>query len=93
MALLASFGMLYPNHTVYILFLPVPAKFAYFTIYVLFDVRLLGYAAYDFFSINNGLSRTDHVGHLGGLLYGVCFILKFVDFQIAFTCFRYLRRF
>ena len=63
MSMLGVFGMLFPEATVYLLFIPVPARFA-----------VLGYAAYDYFMLNSQRSGTDHIGHLGGLAFGLSYV-------------------
>jgi membrane associated rhomboid family serine protease len=59
--LLLAFGMLFPNHTIYLFFaLPLPAKYAV----IIFGVLEL------LFLMTNALPGISHIGHLGGLLFG-----------------------
>lgn len=65
MSMLTTFALLRPNHTILLMFIPVPAKLAVF-----------GYAAYDFYMASGrNRSRTDHIGHLGGAAFGLGYTL------------------
>ena len=66
--LLLAFGMLFPNIPLQILFVPIPIKAKYFVI---------GYGAIELISgiINRQGDNVAHFAHLGGMLFGIIFIL------------------
>lgn len=65
--LLAAFGMLYPNQTIYLLFPPIPMKAKYF---------VLGYGAIELYLGVTGRSPgIAHFAHLGGAIFGALIIL------------------
>ena len=61
--ILLAFGMLFPNLTLYIMFIPIPIKAKYFVIF---------YGAVElFFGISNfSGDNIAHFAHLGGMLFG-----------------------
>ncbi|MDR0940002.1 MAG: rhomboid family intramembrane serine protease [Mediterranea sp.] len=67
-AILLAFGMLYPNNRLFVFPLPVPIKAKYFVI---------GYAAIELWAgISNAPGdNVAHFAHLGGMLFGLFFIL------------------
>ena len=67
--ILLAFGMMFPNVSLYMMFIPIPIKAKYFVI---------GYGAielYSAFSANPG-DNVAHFAHLGGMLFGFN-IIKF----------------
>ena len=65
--LLAAFGMLYPNQTIYLLFPPIPIKAKYF---------VLGYGAIELYLGMTGRNPgVAHFAHLGGAIFGALMIL------------------
>jgi membrane associated rhomboid family serine protease len=67
-AILLAFGMTYPNDSLFIFPLPFPIKAKWFVI---------GYALIELFSAisNNPNDNVAHFAHLGGMLFGLIFIL------------------
>ncbi|MDR3268289.1 MAG: rhomboid family intramembrane serine protease [Tannerella sp.] len=61
--ILLGFGMLFPNTSLYIFFVPIPIKAKYFVVIYGFIELFLGFA--DF----NG-DNVAHFAHLGGMLFG-----------------------
>jgi len=68
MGVLLAFGMLYPNVELRLLFIPAPIKAKYFVI---------GYAVLELFMgvSNFQWDNIAHYAHLGGMLFGLIFIL------------------
>lgn len=65
--LLAAFGMLYPNQTIYLLFPPIPMKAKYF---------VLGYGAIELYlGVTGRNPGVAHFAHLGGAIFGALIIL------------------
>ncbi|MCQ2189986.1 MAG: rhomboid family intramembrane serine protease [Paludibacteraceae bacterium] len=65
--ILLAFGMLFPNLSMFIMFIPVPVKAKYVVI---------GYALLEFFfGITRTMSGIAHFAHLGGMLFGLLLIL------------------
>ena len=65
--ILLTFGMLFPNIPLYLMFIPVPIKAKYFVI---------GYGLIElFFGISGIQSSVAHFAHLGGMLFGLFLIL------------------
>jgi len=67
MGVLLAFGMLFPNTSLYLMFVPIPIKAKYF---------VAGYALFELYA---GFSHTEsnvaHFAHLGGMLFGLILIL------------------
>ncbi|GBU06899.1 rhomboid family intramembrane serine protease [Bacteroidales bacterium] len=66
--ILLAFGMMFPNTPLYIMFIPIPIKAKYFVI---------GYGLLElYFGVaqRNG-DNVAHFAHLGGMLFGIIFIL------------------
>jgi membrane associated rhomboid family serine protease len=61
LGLLLAFGMLFPNQIIYLYFFPVKAKYA---------VWIFG-ALSLYFAFSGALAGISHIGHLGGLLFGL----------------------
>lgn len=65
---LLAFGMLFPNTSLYIMFIPIPIKAKYFVIgYGLVEL-FLGFA-------NRAGDNIAHFAHIGGMLFGIIMIL------------------
>lgn len=65
--LLLGFAFVFPNMPLYLFFIPVPIKAKY---------MVAGYAVLEFFfGISNSMSTVAHFAHLGGLLFGLVFLL------------------
>lgn len=67
-AILLAFGMTYPNQSLFIFPLPFPIKAKFF---------VAGYALIELYSgfANNPNDNVAHFAHLGGMLFGLLFIL------------------
>lgn len=64
---LLAFGMLFPNVPLYIMFIPVPIKAKWV---------VLGYGLIELFAgISSSSDGVAHFAHLGGMLFGIIFIL------------------
>ena len=60
--ILLAFGMLFPNATLFIIFIHIPIKAKYFVIfYGLLEL---------FFGVSGSMSSVAHFAHLGGMLFG-----------------------
>jgi Uncharacterized membrane protein (homolog of Drosophila rhomboid) len=66
--ILLAFGMLFPNVSLYIMFIPIPIKAKYFVIFYGLLELYLGFA-------NRSGDNVAHFAHLGGMLFGVFMIL------------------
>ncbi len=65
--ILLAYGMLFPNSSLFLLFIPVPIKAKYFVI---------GYAVIElFYGVSATGSNIAHFAHLGGMLGGLLLIL------------------
>ena len=65
--LLLAFGMLFPNASIYMMFIPIPIKAKYFvTIYGLIEL---------FLGISGRMDGIAHFAHLGGMIGGIILIL------------------
>ncbi|MFR9619742.1 MAG: rhomboid family intramembrane serine protease [Rikenellaceae bacterium] len=66
--LLLSFGVLYPNATIQLLFPPIAMRAKYF---------VMGYAALELFLgwRNNPMDNVAHFAHLGGMLWGLLLLI------------------
>ncbi len=64
LGLLLAFGMLFPEQIIYLYFFPVKAKYAV----IIFGALSL------FFAVSGSLAGISHVGHLGGILFGLLFL-------------------
>jgi membrane associated rhomboid family serine protease len=66
--LLLAFGMLFPNTSIYIMFIPIPVKAKY---------MVIGYGVLEFFFgvANRASDNVAHFAHLGGMLFGIFMIL------------------
>lgn len=65
--LLLGFAFVFPNMPLYLFFIPIPIKAKY---------MVMGYAVLEFFfGVSNSLSTVAHFAHLGGLLFGLIFLL------------------
>jgi membrane associated rhomboid family serine protease len=66
--LLLAFGMLFPNASIYIMFIPIPVKAKY---------MVIGYGLLEFFFgiANRTGDNVAHFAHLGGMLFGIFLIL------------------
>lgn len=66
--LLLAFGMLFPNTSIYIMFIPIPVKAKY---------MVIGYGLLEFFFgiANRAGDNVAHFAHLGGMLFGILLIL------------------
>ena len=60
--LLLAYGVMFPNNSIFLIFLPIPIKAKYF-------VLIYG-AAELLFGITNAMPQIAHFAHLGGLLVG-----------------------
>lgn len=66
--ILLAFGMLFPNISLYLMFIPIPIKAKYFVIgYGLIELYL-GFA-------NRSGDNVAHFAHLGGMLFGLFLVL------------------
>ena len=66
--ILLAFGMLFPNISLYLMFIPIPIKAKYFVIiYGLLELYL-GFA-------NRVGDNVAHFAHLGGMLFGIFMVL------------------
>ena len=66
--ILLAFGMLFPNVSLYLMFIPIPIKAKYFVIgYGILEL-CLGFA-------NREGDNVAHFAHLGGMLFGIFLIL------------------
>ncbi|MDR0892583.1 MAG: rhomboid family intramembrane serine protease [Mediterranea sp.] len=67
-AVLLAFGLLYPNNKLFVFPIPMPIKAKYFVI---------GYAAIELWAgiASNPADNVAHFAHLGGMLFGLIFIL------------------
>lgn len=64
---LLAFGMLFPNIPLYIMFIPIPVKAKWVVI---------GYGLIELFAgIRGSADGVAHFAHLGGMLFGIIFIL------------------
>lgn len=64
--LLVAFGMMWPNHTIYLVIPPIPIKAKYFVI-ILAAIAFIS-------SINQNNSGIAHIAHLGGAITGFLLI-------------------
>lgn len=69
--LLLAFGMLFPNASIYLFFIPIPIKAKYFVI---------GYALFElFYGVSSTMPGSNdsvaHFAHLGGMIGGIILIL------------------
>lgn len=65
--LLLAFGMLFPNASIYMMFIPIPIKAKYFVaIYGLIEL---------FLGISGRMDGIAHFAHLGGMIGGIILIL------------------
>lgn len=64
--LLVAFGMMWPNHTIYLVIPPIPMKAKYFVI-ILAAIAFIS-------SINQNNSGIAHIAHLGGAITGFLLI-------------------
>ena len=64
--ILLAFGMLFPNSPMFVFPIPVPVKAKYFVI---------GYAVLELYLGLGGRDGVAHFAHLGGMLFGLIFIL------------------
>lgn len=64
--ILLAFGMLFPNSQMFVFPLPVPIKAKYFVI---------GYAVIELLFGISGSDNVAHFAHLGGMLFGLIFII------------------
>ena len=65
--ILLAFGMMFPNVSLYMMFIPIPIKAKYFVAgYGLIEL----YSAFD----NNPGDNVAHFAHLGGMLFGFILI-------------------
>ncbi len=67
--LLLAFGMLFPNSSIYVMFIPIPIKAKYFVIFYGLVELFLGVA-------NFSGDNVAHFAHLGGMLFGF-FLIKY----------------
>lgn len=66
--LLLAYGMMFPNSSIYIMFIPIPIKAKWFVIvYGLLEIYL-GFA-------NRAGDSVAHFAHVGGMLFGIILIL------------------
>lgn len=66
--ILLAFGMLFPNASLYVMFIPIPIKAKYFVIFY-------GLAELFFGIANRSGDNVAHFAHLGGMLFGLILIL------------------
>jgi membrane associated rhomboid family serine protease len=66
--ILLAFGMLFPNVPLFIMFIPIPVKAKY---------CVIGYGVVELFAgiANRSGDNVAHFAHLGGMLFGIIFIL------------------
>lgn len=64
--LLLGYACVFPNQPLYLFFIPVPIKAKY---------MMIGYGLIEFFLGFNGGDTIAHFAHLGGMLFGLIFIL------------------
>lgn len=65
--ILLGFAFIFPNIPMYIMFIPIPIKAKY---------MVIGYAALEFvFGVSGTMGSVAHFAHLGGMLFGLIFIL------------------
>jgi hypothetical protein len=64
--ILLAFGIMYPNVELYLLFFPFPIKAKYF---------VMGYGAIEIFFLfkSGGQGPVSHIGHVGGLIFGLLY--------------------
>lgn len=67
--ILLAFGMLFPNSSIFVMFIPIPIKAKYFVIFYGLLELYLGFA-------NHSGDNVAHFAHLGGMLFGF-FLIKY----------------